>query len=150
MKILRLADPSLSRDSPTAVLRKAYLKMSLAIHPDRIGRTFKEATRSFQVLVTAFERLTSPDAVPGGDDDDDDDDGGGRGKGKGKKKAAPKIARSNAGCFRTAVHCPRCKQAWGEKVEGNPDWFYNVMMMGLKSFTCATCLCRFGCMSATH
>jgi len=24
------------------------------------------------------------------------------------------------------------------------------MMMGLKSFTCATCLCKFGCMSATH
>jgi len=28
--------------------------------------------------------------------------------------------------------------------------FYNVMMMGLKSFTCATCLCAFGCMTAVH
>ena len=123
--ILKLADPKLVPEASTAVLRKAYLKMSLAIHPDRIGRSFKEATKSFQVLVTAFEALTRPDTIPSGDDE-----GGGGGGKSGKGSGAVKIARSNEGCFRTAVHCPRCKQPWGEKVEGNPDWFYNVMMMG--------------------
>ena len=35
-------------------------------------------------------------------------------------------------------------------MEGNPEWSYNVMMQGLKSFHCATCLLKFGCMSALH
>mmetsp|Transcript_29589 Transcript_29589/g.66319 ORF Transcript_29589/g.66319 Transcript_29589/m.66319 type:complete len:473 (-) Transcript_29589:94-1512(-) len=97
-----------------------------------------------QVLVTAFERLTQPELVPDGQDDQSE------GKSGSKAKKTARISRSNEGCVRTSVHCPRCKQAWGAAVEGNPDWFYNVMMQGLKSFTCATCLCQFGCMTALH
>jgi len=142
--VLRLADQTVTPQSPTAQLRKAYLKLSLAIHPDRIGRQFPEATKAFQVLVTAFERLTQPELVPDGQDDQSE------GKSGSKAKKTARISRSNEGCVRTSVHCPRCKQAWGAAVEGNPDWFYNVMMQGLKSFTCATCLCQFGCMTALH
>ena len=70
--------------------------------------------------------------------------------GKGKKKVA-KISRSNDGCYRTRVCCPRCKQTWSEgTVDGNPDYFYNFMMMGLKSFSCSTCLCEFGAITAIH
>ena len=49
LQVLRLADPTASGSSPTAVLRKAYLKISLAIHPDRLGRAFPDATKAFQV-----------------------------------------------------------------------------------------------------
>jgi curved DNA-binding protein CbpA len=30
-------------------MRKAYLRLSLALHPDRLGRRFKDATKAFQV-----------------------------------------------------------------------------------------------------
>eukprot|EP00978_Attheya_sp_CCMP212_P030713 scaffold114029_cov39-Attheya_sp.AAC.1 len=139
IRILQLSDPALQPTSPTADLRKAYLKISLHIHPDRIGREFKEATKAFQILVTAYETLTSPDYIPS-------DESATK---KGKKKAA-QISRSNEGCFRTLVYCPRCSARWGDKVEGNPEWSYNIMMQGLQSFHCATCLLKFGCMSAQH
>jgi hypothetical protein len=77
--VLRLADRALDANAPTAALRKAYLKLSLAIHPDRLSRLFPDATKAFQVLVTAFERLTQPQGDgPGGDADDDAAMGGGR------------------------------------------------------------------------
>lgn len=139
IRILQLSDPTLEPTSPTADLRKAYLKLSLHIHPDRIGKEFREATKAFQVLVTAYETLTSPDYLPSDEPQTK----------KGKKKAA-QISRSNEGCFRTQISCPRCNTRWGDKVEGNPEWYYNVMMQGLKSFHCATCLLKFGCMSAKH
>jgi len=77
--VLRLADLSLQASAPTAALRKAYLKLSLAIHPDRLSKSFPEATKAFQVLVTAFERATQPEGDgPGGDADDDAAMSGGR------------------------------------------------------------------------
>mmetsp|Transcript_35112 Transcript_35112/g.84739 ORF Transcript_35112/g.84739 Transcript_35112/m.84739 type:complete len:638 (+) Transcript_35112:69-1982(+) len=139
IRILQLSDPSLQHTSPTSDLRKAYLKISLHIHPDRIGGIFKEATKAFQVLVTAYETLTSPDYVPSDEPTTK----------KGKKKTQ-QISRSNEGCHTTKIHCPRCHSRWGDKVEGNPEWTYNVMMQGLKSFHCSTCLLQFGCMSAEH
>mmetsp|Transcript_390 Transcript_390/g.749 ORF Transcript_390/g.749 Transcript_390/m.749 type:complete len:616 (+) Transcript_390:121-1968(+) len=139
IRILQLSDPSLQPTSPTAQLRKAYLKISLHIHPDRIGSIFKEATKAFQVLVTAYETLTSPDYIPSDEPTTK----------KGKKKTQ-QISRSNEGCHSTKIHCPRCNARWGDKVEGNPEWSYNVMMQGLKSFHCSTCLLKFGCMSARH
>mmetsp|Transcript_4409 Transcript_4409/g.9875 ORF Transcript_4409/g.9875 Transcript_4409/m.9875 type:complete len:621 (-) Transcript_4409:185-2047(-) len=140
VRILQLSDPTLQPSSSTADLRKAYLKISLHIHPDRIGATFKEATKAFQVLVTAYETLTSPDYIPS-------DEPASK---KGKKKKAAQISRSNEGCYTTTIHCPRCDARWNDKVEGNPDYYYNIMMQGLKSFHCATCLLKFGCMSAKH
>jgi len=143
VRILQLSDPTLQPTSSTADLRKAYLKISLHIHPDRIGSVFEDATKAFQVLVTAYETLTSPDYVPSADDEPNK-------KGKGKKKKPQRISRSNEGCHTTRIHCPRCDARWNDKVEGNPDWYYNVMMQGLKSFHCATCLLKFGCMTARH
>lgn len=66
------------------------------------------------------------------------------------EKKATAISRSNEGCVRTTMQCPRCKVPWGAKVEGNPDYYYNFMMMALKRFNCSTCLLEFGCMTATH
>ena len=125
----------LTKDSPHAQMRKAYLKLSLILHPDK-NRSVPDATKVFQALVNAFERLTQPDLVEELEP-------------KGKKTSA--IARSNEGCHRTRVCCPRCKQPWSESaVEGNPPYYYNFMMTGLQSFNCATCLLEFGCMSALH
>lgn len=47
--------------------------------------------------------------------------------------------------------CPRCKEKWSEGgLDGNPDYVYNFLMMGLKQYTCSTCLFGFGCMTAIH
>jgi hypothetical protein len=75
--------------------------------------------------VKAFERLSNPD--------------------KASKKASDEyskmeIRRSNEGCKRTKILCPRCKVEWNYKLDGNPDYFYNILMTGLKSFHCSTCL----------
>ena len=66
------------------------------------------AQQAFQALVRAFERLTKPELF-----EDEVTE-------KGKPKQAT-LGRSNQGCHRTHVHCPRCNVAWGQKVEGNPD-----------------------------
>lgn len=49
-----------TRQSPTAQLRKAYHRLSLNVHPDKL-RGVGEATRAFQAVVTAFERLSEPE-----------------------------------------------------------------------------------------
>ena len=41
-------------------MRKAYLKLSLLIHPDKLGNSYPEAKAAFQSLVRAFESLSSP------------------------------------------------------------------------------------------
>ena len=143
--ILNLAAPSvdarIDRKSSVNQMRKYYLKLSLTIHPDRMGKTFPEATKAFQALVKAFEHLTSPELI------EEVETKGGK---KGKEKTAA-ISRSNDGCYRTRVCCPRCKQPWNEgTLDGNPDYCYNFLMTGLKSYTCSTCLCEFGCMTALH
>jgi hypothetical protein len=142
--ILNIASPSeeakVNRQSPISVLRKYYLKLSLIIHPDRMGKTFPEATKAFQALVKAFESLSSPELI-----EEVTTKGG-----KNAKKVVA-IARSNDGCFRTRVCCPRCKQPWNEgTLDGNPEYCYNFLMTGLKRYTCSTCLCEFGCMTALH
>ena len=90
--------------------------------------------KAFQCLVHAFERLANPHLYA------EEDKGG-------KQKS---LGRSNDGCFRTVVKCPRCKEPWGRKLDGNPDYFYNFLMMGLKSYTCSTCLLEFGALAAIH
>lgn len=153
--ILNLAAPNpeskVNKNSPIAIMRKLYLKLSLVVHPDKIGRDFDQATKSFQAIVRALDRLSSPDQ----NDDEEVEVGGGSGRGGGNRQSAKqsvsKIARSNENCFRTRVSCPRCKQPWSEGgLDGNPDYFYNHLMMGLKCFTCSTCLCEFGCITAIH
>lgn len=144
--ILNLAGANLTSSSSVALLRKSYLKLSLLLHPDKnTNIPASDATKVFQALVNAYERISQPELLV-----EEEEGFKGTSKGKKKKKVAT-ISRSNVGCKRTRVCCPRCKNPWSESsVEGNPEYYYNFMMTGIKSFTCATCLFEFGCMTALH
>jgi hypothetical protein len=133
----------LTKQSPTALLRKAYHRLSLLVHPDRLGPGVADATRAFQSVVTSFERLSEPEL----EEEEGKKGGGGGGK---KKEKAKTLARSNENCFRTRVYCPRCKTEWGQPIDGLPPYTYNYMMLGLKTFVCSTCLCDFGALTAIH
>jgi len=123
LNLARGGGPEITASSPVSAMRKAYLKLSLVCHPDRNPGN-SDATKAFQGLVAAFERLSQPELYT------DEDDTGGKGA-KGPK--VQRIARSNVGCKRTRVRCPRCRVPWSEsKLEGNPDYFYNFLMCGLK------------------
>lgn len=135
--ILRLLGDDVCETSPVGLLRKAYLKLSLVIHPDKLSKDYPAATSAFQALVHAFDSLTRPELPE-------------EPRHSAKEKGVKTVSRSNQGCFRTTVQCPRCKVEWGKSVEGNPPYFYNFMMTGVKSFVCSTCLLEFGCMSAIH
>jgi hypothetical protein len=112
LNLARGSGAEITAASPIAAMRKAYLKLSLVIHPDRNAGN-SDATRAFQGLAMAFERLSQPELYM-----DEEDAGPGK---KGKK--AKRIARSNLGCKRTRVRCPRCSVPWSESsVEGNPDY----------------------------
>lgn len=56
--------PLITALSPVSQMRKAYLKLSLLIHPDKLGSSFPEAKTAFQSLVRAFESLSSPTVEP--------------------------------------------------------------------------------------
>lgn len=115
-----------------AAARKAFLRISMLVHPDKLSG-IPEATSAFQALVRAFDASQ------------------GSGLATADISVAQKaLARSNEGCFRTTILCPRCKIPWGAPAEGNPDYYYNFMMEGLRSFNCATCLLSFGCVTAIH
>lgn len=146
-KILSLAGTPITSDTPVHVMRKAYLKLSLLLHPDKLQKRFSQATRAFQLLVSAFERLSTPEI----EDDAHMAEASSASRKSRQPKPTAEISRSNENCHRTRVCCPRCRQPWGENsVEGVPDYFYNFFMMGLKQYCCSTCLCEFGCMTATH
>jgi len=132
----------LTKQSPTADLRKAYHRLSLLVHPDRVGPGMGDATRAFQSVVTAFERLSEPEL--------EEEEGKKDAKAGKKKEKGKTLARSNENCFRTRVYCPRCKTEWGQSIDGLPPYTYNYMMMGLKTFVCSTCLCDFGALTAIH
>lgn len=145
--ILNIAAPTeaarVNSKSPVNQLRKYYLKLSLMIHPDRMGKAFPDATKAFQALVRAFESLTMPELI--------EEVAQAKKKGEKGAKGGIAIARSNEGCYRTRVCCPRCKQPWNEgSLDGNPEYCYNFLMTGLKQYMCSTCLCEFGCMTAIH
>ncbi|KAK3236817.1 hypothetical protein CYMTET_53066 [Cymbomonas tetramitiformis] len=140
--ILSVLGEPITPASTTGAMRKQYMKISLQIHPDKLSRDFPEATKAFQALVMAFDRLSQPELYP-------EEVSEGRGK-KGKKAKIVKIQRSNEGCHKTKLFCPRCRCQWGQAVTGVQPYFYNFMMQGLKSYTCATCLLEFGCVTAVH
>ena len=99
--ILNIATPPgvsrITSKTSVALMRKAYLKLSLVIHPDKLGRSFDQATKAFQTLVTAFDRLSSPDYAM-------EEDSGRRGGSAGKDVL--KLSRSNEGCVRTRSVSP--------------------------------------------
>ena len=135
--VLSLAGTPVTSSSPFAAQRKAYLQLSRIIHPDKLGRAFDRATAAFQELVRAFDELSAPPApasAPAG----------------GAKSKAPTISRSNQGCHKTRVYCPRCDAEWFTQDSGLQPYDYNLMMQGLKLYCCALCLCEFGCVSAKH
>jgi len=130
----------LTMKSDLKLFKKNYLKLSLIIHPDRMDKKYDNATKAFQSLVKAYEILSTPELIEEIKTQND----------KNKKKMNA-ISRSNEGCYRTRVCCPRCQQPWSENtLDGNPTYFYTFMMTGLKQYTCSTCLCEFGCMTAIH
>jgi hypothetical protein len=131
--ILSILGRRITADSSTGDMRKEYLRLSLILHPDKL-RNFPDATKSFQCLVTAFERASAPPSVD-----------------VSKASKCKTISRSNEGCFRTPIKCPRCRQLWGgDSVQGLPPYSYNYLMTALQTYCCCTCLCRFGCMTAIH
>lgn len=134
--VLSLLGTPITRQSSFGQMRKAYLNLSRVIHPDKLGRHFDQATRAFQALVRAFDEITAPEPAKAA-----------AGGGKSKEKT---LSRSNAGCYRTKVCCPRCGSVWGLPDSGVQPYDYTFMMQGLKSYCCALCLCEFGCVSATH
>eukprot|EP01038_Epipyxis_sp_PR26KG_P013963 gene13963-18729_t len=144
--ILNIATPpsgeKITKETSPNLMKKAYLKISLIIHPDKMGK-FDQATRAFQALVRAYEVLSAPEYI--------DRSAELNKKGKKDKQKPLHISRSNEGCYRTSVCCPRCKVPWSENtLDGNPPYFYNFLMSGLKQYTCSTCLCEFGCMTGIH
>lgn len=139
------SDIPITKSSSIATMRKAYLRLSMMVHPDKLSSRFSDATKAFQALVKAFEYLSRPP-------DDDVDETGPSNKKSRAASTNKTIARSNDGCYVTNVCCPRCHQSWTNSlsIDGNPTYFYNFIMMGIKQYHCSTCLFQFGCMTAEH
>jgi hypothetical protein len=144
--LLSLSGVTVTASSSQTELRRAYLRLSLKVHPDKNNSSL-ESRQAFQLLVSALERINQ---APGGEDE-----GSGRG-GRGDAPRAPRervdtsISRSNAGCVQTRILCPKCKMDWPRKELGLEDAAYNFFMMALKSYTCGLCMLDFGCMTAIH
>jgi hypothetical protein len=134
--ILSLSGIAISSSSSTADMRKAYLKLSVKIHPDKNGNS-ADSKSAFQTLVTAYEALSNPSASSESSE-------------KKPRQKAKQVVRSNAGCYTTRVNCPRCHMEWGRAELGLETAAYNLLMMGLKEYVCGRCACSFGCMTAEH
>ena len=133
--ILSLSGVSISSASSTADMRKAYLKLSIKIHPDKNGNS-PDSKAAFQTLVTAYEALSNPEAAAA--------------ESKKPRQKHKEVVRSNEGCHKTRVNCPRCHMEWGRAELGLETAAYNLLMMGLKEYVCGRCACSFGCMTAEH
>lgn len=95
-------------DSPVAVMRRAFLRLSLKLHPDKNG-SIPGAPAAFQALVLAFERLSQQqpqqeDKLGRGGRGSDGDDSAPR---RPRERVDVDAPRSNEGCFQTRLYCPR-------------------------------------------
>ena len=130
--LLSLSGAPITAASPLAEMRKAYLRLSMRVHPDKNGGS-AEAKGAFQALVLALERL----AQPGGAGE------GGGARGAASAAPAPRqrvdtsalAPRSNAGCVQHKVLCPRCGMDWPRKELGLEDGAYNFFMSALKEYS---------------
>ena len=136
--ILSLSGVEVSSSSGTSDMRKAYLKLSLKIHPDKNGSS-PDSKNAFQILVSSYEALSNPEAAEAAKNGP-----------KKPREKAKQVVRSNAGCHNTKVNCPRCHMEWGRAELGLETAAYNLLMMGLKEYVCGRCACSFGCMTAGH
>ncbi len=139
--VLSLSGKIVSAASSKPDLRRSYLLLSTKVHPDK-NPGIKEAVQAFQIVLDSYERLCKPEKFK-----DEDDEEGGPAR---KRQKGERFTRSNAGCFKTKVKCPQCKQTWGVGDLGLEDAAYNFFMMGIKKYFCGRCACDFGCMTATH
>ncbi|KNC82706.1 hypothetical protein SARC_05007 [Sphaeroforma arctica JP610] len=134
--LLSLAGVPITSASSVAAMRKAYLKLSLKIHPDKHDSS-AESKAAFQALVNAFDTLSNPE------EEDDDVPSG-------KRKKAERVERSNDNCYETHIYCPKCHIPWNTPDLGLEKGAYNFFMMGIKQYGCGGCLLRFGCVTAVH
>ena len=124
---------ALTAASPIADFRKAYLKLSIRVHPDKNGGS-GEAKLAFQHLVFALERLSQPGGAASGKS---------AGGGSSSAAAAPRQRvdtaalnpRSNEGCVQHKILCPRCGMDWPRKELGLEDAAYNFFMSALKEYS---------------
>jgi len=140
--ILSLSGKMVAATSSKAELRKAYLMVSAKVHPDKNPGS-QIATKAFQVVVEAFERLANPEKF---EDDDDDDDG----KPAKKRQKTERVVRGNQNCYETSIQCPKCRDAWKTNDLGLEPGAYNFLMLGIKQYICGGCFTKFGCMTAIH
>ena len=138
--ILSLSGRTVTKVSSKPELRRAYLILSSKVHPDK-NSSSKESVQAFQVVLNAFERLSNPDKFEEESEID---------KPAKKRQKTEQFTRSNAGCFKTKIKCPQCKQTWGGNELGLEDGAYNFFMMAIKTYICGRCSCEFGCMTAIH
>ena len=134
--ILSLSGTDITKDTATSGMRKAYLRISMKVHPDKNGQS-SDSKNAFQFLVNAYERLSQPELYL----DEEVDNG---------KPKHKKIGRGNHGCYITRVDCPRCKMEWNKAELGLEKGAYNWFMNGIKLFACGRCLMDFGCMTGIH
>ena len=133
LALLSLSGLALTAASPIADLRKAYLKLSIRVHPDKNGGS-GEAKLAFQHLVFALERLSQPGGAASGKS---------AGGGASSAAAAPRQRvdtaalnpRSNEGCVQHKILCPRCGMDWPRKELGLEDAAYNFFMSALKEYS---------------
>eukprot|EP00501_MAST-03F_sp_TOSAG23-6_P002270 GSMAST32.ASY1.ANO1.2370.1 assembled CDS len=135
--ILSLSKSTITANSSKPEMRKAYLKLSLKIHPDKNGGS-SDSKAAFQILVQALELLSNPPS--------DDDEGGPRRK----RRKPTRVSRGNTGCYVTRVECPRCSMEWNRPELGLEKGAYNFFMQGIKQYCCGRCSMKFGCMTAVH
>ena len=196
--ILNLAPamPPVTLDTPIPDARRNYVRLSAAIHPDRVAdkSLVSDATTAFQLVVKTFELFADPtfrrnlskiqpkkpkavtktvkepitntaaapkpkpskvtkkakhsESESEEDSSSDDEEAEAALQPTGATSRSEKIPRSrtNDGCKRTTVTCPKCVTPW---MPDDPRQYSLFMAYGLRVH-CQLCLLLFGCATAGH
>jgi len=120
-------------NSPTNEIKKRYFYLSRLVHPDKLQDKFPKAKAAFQILVTAYEKLSQGIRYQ---------------HDKNETSKTTQVSRSNVNCFEVPIKCPRCDVQWGKKIDGVEPIAFTLLMTGLKTYCCSTCLLEFGCCTA--
>ena len=95
--ILSLTGTAIVDSSSKGAIRKAYHKLSLRVHPDKLGKKFPNANLAFHAVVAAYEHLCQPKMSSEAE-----------AKANSQRNDFAQLDRSNQGCVRTTAKCPRC------------------------------------------